>query len=128
MPAEQGGPKAEQGGPKGFQVVDEGQAPGRERPAAKRPQPLPPLTFGSFVLSLSASALVHLGEAPSPETGKQIEPNLVLAQQAIEMLEMIEEKTRGNLDPDEQRLLESVLHDLRMRFVEAGAQSGKDST
>ena len=79
--------------------------------------PLPEATFSTFVFSLSSSALIHLGEVPDPYTQK-VEPDLALAKQVIDTLGMLEEKTRGNLDPDEDRLLKSVLYDLRMRFVQ----------
>ena len=104
-----------QSGPKGFQMVGEPSGPGPEGL-------LPPMTFGTFVLSLSTSALVHMGEGVDAEAGTA-PPNLPLAQQTIEILEMIEGKTRGNLDEDEARLLEAVLHDLRMRYVRVRAQS-----
>jgi len=102
----------------GFEMVD---PPERGGAAPPRPESvLPPITFGTFVLSISTSALVHMGVAPHPEGGGSApEANLPLAQQAIEILEMLSEKTRGNLDDDERQLLESVLHDLRMRFVAA---------
>lgn len=78
---------------------------------------LPKIDFSTFVLSLSHSAFVHLGDAPSPD-GQHREPNLVLAQQTIDMLALLAEKTKGNLTGDEERLLEQVLYELRMRFVE----------
>jgi len=60
---------------------------------------------------------MHLGEAPSPETGK-LEQDLALARQTIDLLGMLEEKTRGNLAGDEERLIGQILYDLRMRYVE----------
>lgn len=90
--------------------------PGRERAA---PETLAPITFGTLVLSLSSSALVELGIAPAPGEPAPSAPNLPAAQQTIEILEMLRHKTHGNLTPDEERLLESVLHDLRLRFVES---------
>ena len=78
---------------------------------------LPSIDFATFVLSLSHSALMHLGEAPHPETN-QVERNLPLARQTIDLLGLLEEKTKGNLSGDEERLLTQVLFDLRMRFVE----------
>lgn len=104
----------EQGGERGFKMVDPEDQGGAAEPKAE----IPTLAFGTFVLSISTSALVQLGEAPDPETGEPLEPNLTLAQQTIDILDMLREKTRGNLDAEEQRLLESVLHDLHMRFVE----------
>jgi hypothetical protein len=78
---------------------------------------LPTLDFATFILSLSHSALMHLGEAPNPETN-QVESNLSLAKQDIDLLGLLEEKTKGNLSGDEERLLAQVLFDLRMRYVE----------
>lgn len=78
---------------------------------------LPKIDFATFVLSLSHSALMHLGEAPDPETN-QVATNLALAKQNIDLLGLLEEKTKGNLTGDEERLLAQVLFDLRMRFVE----------
>ncbi len=78
---------------------------------------LPRVDFATFVLSLSHSALVHLGEAPNPETGAS-EKDLPLARQTIDLISMLEEKTKGNLTGDEERLLSQILFDLRMRFVE----------
>lgn len=80
-------------------------------------EPLPSIDFATFVLSLSHSALMHLGEAPNPETNR-IEPNIALAKQDIDLLGLMEEKTKGNLTGDEERLLAQVLFDLRMRYVE----------
>lgn len=78
---------------------------------------LPTIDFATFVLSLSHSALMHLGEAPDPETNAMA-TNLPLAKQNIDILGLLEEKTKGNLSGDEERLLAQVLFDLRMRYVE----------
>ena len=88
-----------------------------KKPEEHTDEALPHVDFTTFILSLSHSALMHLGEAPSPETGK-IEPNLPLARQTIDLVGMLEEKTRGNLTGDEERLVAQILFDLRMRFVE----------
>jgi hypothetical protein len=87
-------------------------------PTDRPPDSLPPMTFGAFVLMLSASARVHLGEAVAPGADEPSEPDLELAHQTIDILDMLATKTRGNLDSDEEHLMQSVLHDLRMRFVE----------
>ena len=79
----------------------------------------PGLDFNAFVLSLGSSALIHLGEAPDPTSGKTQEPDLVLAQESIDLLALLEEKTKGNLTPDESRFLQTLLYDLRMRFIAA---------
>lgn len=84
---------------------------------AGQDEALPGIDFATFVMSLSHSAVLHLGEAPHPETNK-FETNLPLARQTIDLLGVLEEKTKGNLTGDEERLLTQVLFDLRMRFVE----------
>ncbi len=85
----------------------------------------PQLDFSAFVLSLGSSALIHLGLAPDPETKEPRKPELALAQQSIDLLALLQEKTRGNLTPDEDSFLRNLLFDLRMRFVEvAKAQRG----
>jgi hypothetical protein len=73
--------------------------------------------FRTFVLSLGSSALVHLGEIGHPE-GEQARESLLLARQAIDLLAMLEEKTRGNLTDEESRFLSDLLADLRLKFVE----------
>jgi hypothetical protein len=83
----------------------------------KDEEALPKVDFTTFVLSLSHSALLHLGEAPHPETGT-VEKSLPLARQTIDLLGMLEEKTKGNLSGDEERLVAQILFDLRMRYVE----------
>jgi hypothetical protein len=78
---------------------------------------LPHLDFATFVLSLSHSALTHLGETPHPEDNA-IHVSLPLAKQTIDLLGLLEEKTKGNLTGEEERLITQILFDLRMRFVE----------
>lgn len=77
----------------------------------------PTLDFNAFVLSLGSSAIIHLGEAPDPTNEKKGEPNLPMAQQSIDLLALLQEKTRGNLTADEARFLEQMLYDLRILFV-----------
>lgn len=77
---------------------------------------LPQIDFATFVLSLSHSARVHLGDAPQPDGA--IERDLILARQSIDILVLLQDKTRGNLTGAEERLLNQVLYDLRMRFTE----------
>jgi hypothetical protein len=78
---------------------------------------LPAVDFSTFVLSLSHSVLVHMGDAPSPVHGRS-EPNLPLARQTIDLIALLEQKTRGNLSGDEERILSQVLYDLKVRFIE----------
>ena len=79
--------------------------------------PLPEVTFATFILSLNTSALVHLGELPEP--GKEEpEVDLTLARHAIDTIAMLKEKTKGNLSKDEEALVDNILFDLRMKFVQ----------
>jgi len=77
---------------------------------------LPRVNFSTFIFSLNSSALFHLGLVPDPTTGKK-EKNLLLAKQSIDIIGMLDEKTRGNLTGDEEKLLRNVLHDLRLMYV-----------
>ena len=110
-------PKQE--GPRGFEMGD-GQPDRADAAPAS-------FTFASLVLSLSTSALMHLGMAPRLEEGAEGETtgevDLSLAKQSVDILEMLQEKTRGNLDDEERQLLDRVLHDLHMRFVQARSKS-----
>jgi hypothetical protein len=81
------------------------------------------IDFYTFVLSIGSSVLVHLGDAPHPETGKPMEKNLPLAQQSIDILSMLEEKTKGNRTPEEDKLLDQLLLDLKLRYVEASKRT-----
>lgn len=87
--------------------------------------PCPPVDFNTFVLSLSTSAIVHLGAAPREMFGDQEPPpkNLPMAKQTIDCISMLEEKTRGNLSGEEERLLAQILYDLRMRYVRAASSA-----
>ncbi len=79
------------------------------------------IDFYTFVLSLGSSAFVHLGDAPHPETGKPVEPDLLVAKQTIDIIAMLGEKTKGNLTEEEEKFLETLLADLRIRFVQKSA-------
>jgi Domain of unknown function (DUF1844) len=79
---------------------------------------LPAVDFHTFVLSLGSSALLHLGELEHPETGPA-EKDLPLAKHTIDILAMLQAKTKGNLTPAEEKLMESLLYDLRLRYVNA---------
>lgn len=81
-------------------------------------EPLPEINFSTFIISLSTQALMHLGEIPNPLSGKS-ETDIPVAKQTIDILGMLEAKTRGNRDAGEERLIEDVLFDLRMKYVEA---------
>jgi hypothetical protein len=80
------------------------------------------VSFSSFIISLAASAMVHLGETPDPSSGQR-EVHLELARHSIDALGMLEGKTSGNLDDDEARLLASLLHELRTKFVDKARET-----
>jgi hypothetical protein len=108
----------------GFTIVDKrgkDEEPGAEEQAAtERPsqRSLPSVDFGTFVISLATSALYHMGMVPDPETGNPAEPNLPVARQTIDTVEMLEEKTQGNLSDKESALVKNLLTELRMRYLE----------
>ncbi len=81
------------------------------------------ITFGTFLVGLSTQALMLLGDIPDSQTGKP-EQDLVGAQQLIDIIGMLEQKTRGNLDRDEAQLVEAILYELRMKYVERAKGRG----
>jgi hypothetical protein len=85
------------------------------------------ITFAGFVLSLVTTAAVHFGDMPDPVTGESRPANIEGASQMIEILAMLDEKTRGNLTAQERSLLDQVLYELRMRFVAAQQQTVADA-
>ncbi len=89
---------------------------------------LPEITFSSFILSLSSSALFHFGELPDPVTNKK-QKNIAMAKQTIDILGLLEKKTAGNLEKEEATLLENLLYDLRMRYINESknADQGKEA-
>ncbi len=99
---------------------EEAQAPESEDAAASGEDAesfqLPAINFATFIFSLNSSVLVHLGIIDDPASGKKVK-NLALAKQTIDILVMLEEKTRGNLTEDEESMLKNILYDLRMIYV-----------
>jgi hypothetical protein len=91
------------------QGAPETRAPGHRDP--------PVVDFHTFILSLGSSALLHLGELDQPD-GTESRPDLPLAKHTIDIIVMLQEKTKGNLSPPEEHLIESLLYDLRLRYVE----------
>ncbi|MFH2057286.1 MAG: DUF1844 domain-containing protein [Pseudomonadota bacterium] len=87
-----------------------------ENPSSK--EPLPKIDFSSFVLSLYSTALVQLGKVEDPSSGKK-SVNLDIAKHTIDMIAMLEEKTQGNLNEEEQNLLKALLSEIRLAYVEA---------
>ena len=80
------------------------------------------LSFTAFVLSLASTAAIHFGDLPDPSSGKKSAADLEAAAQMIEILALLDQKTRGNLTAEERQVLEQVLYELRMRFVEASGE------
>lgn len=80
--------------------------------------PLPEVNFNSLIFSLSSSALLHLGEIADPQTGEK-RKNIGLAKHTIDTIAMLQEKTQGNLTGEEEKFLDSILTDLRWRYVKA---------
>jgi hypothetical protein len=126
--------------PKGFKVDDKRKL-GKERPdeptetkktdtptelphdeekkeTADHEGELPPIDFPSFIMSLSTSALIYLGEITDP-LSKETKKDLPAAKQTIDLIGLLKEKTHGNLNEREEEFMESILYDLRMRFVKA---------
>ena len=82
------------------------------------------LTFSGFVISLATTAAVHFGDLVDPSTGRKGEEDLPAAARVIELLTMLQQKTKGNLIEQEERLLDDLLYELRLRFVQ-GRQDDK---
>jgi len=78
--------------------------------------PLPQVDFSTFVLSLYSSAMVSLGEVPDPQSGK-VEAHPPLAKHTIDMMTMLKDKVENGPTSDERRLMDSLLYELRMKFV-----------
>jgi hypothetical protein len=85
-------------------------------PKTEAPRSLPPADFATLVLSLGSSVLMYMGEAPE---GTKAQRNMPMAKHAIDLLTVLEEKTKGNLSTEEEHILGSLLFDLRLRYVEA---------
>jgi hypothetical protein len=88
-----------------------------EPPHMPAGEPMPEMSFSTFVISLTTQALMHLGEIADPQS-PQIARDLPAAKQMIDLLGILNDKTKGNLDPAEAQLLGDMLYDLRMRYVE----------
>lgn len=100
------------------------------QPEASGDASSPSITFSSFVIGLATQALMFLGAAPDPRGG-EVEKNPAEAAAIIGVIEMLAGKTQGNLSEDEAKLVEEVLYELRMRYVNetrrGGAQEGQKS-
>jgi hypothetical protein len=82
-------------------------------------QDIPGFTFTDFILSLATTAAVHFGDIADPHTHVKTEPNLLAAAQMVAIISMLQEKTKGNLSGAEEKLVDDLLYELRMRFLQA---------
>jgi hypothetical protein len=98
----------------------------RPEVSPSREDPLPPVTFSSFVFSLGTSALMLMGEQLDPGQEK-VPVNLSQAKEIIDILSVLETKTRGNLTADEQAVLQELLYALRMKYVDLSSPPGQGS-
>jgi len=115
---------------KGFTVIDR-RGSADDTPPSPSPSPPPPdaeppprrpdpkVDFSMLAQSIAFSALHYLGLMTEPESGRATERDLPLARHNIEILELLEEKTRGNLSAEESKLIADLLYEVRMHFVEA---------
>ncbi|MBF0492882.1 MAG: DUF1844 domain-containing protein [Deltaproteobacteria bacterium] len=87
-----------------------------EIPSSKGSSAFPPVNFANFVLSLASSVQMCLGLSPNPFTGK-VEKDLPQAKHSLDLMGMIQEKTKGNLTQEEDQLLQVILTDLRLRYI-----------
>ena len=85
----------------------------------------PRVGFVAFLYSLASSAAVHFGDVADPTSGEKRAPNLEQAGHVIDVMVMLEQKTKGNLSNDERQFLEQVLYELRMRFVAVKGAGGR---
>ena len=93
-----------------------GEAQGPEEITSGQDEPLPEIDFINLIFSLSTSALIQLGEIQDPMTQQSVK-NIPLAKQTIDIIGMLKEKTKGNLTKDEEKVIENILYDLRIRYV-----------
>jgi hypothetical protein len=94
-------------------VTEDTQSPTAPEPKASA------INFAGFVISLAHTAAVHFGDVPDPFSGEKTQTNLVAAQQMIDILAILDQTTRGNLTAEERQLLDQLLRELRVRYVEA---------
>ena len=103
--------KIEEDAPAGAQGTKEPGAQG----SGEKDAPFPPLNFSTFILSLSSSVLISLGVIENPVT-KEIESEPETAKQTIDLIELLKEKTKGNLTEEESKLIDDVLHELKIQY------------
>ncbi|MEE8541043.1 MAG: DUF1844 domain-containing protein [Desulfobacterales bacterium] len=109
-------PESTQKDDESAQTAPETEKETAETKTEERAETLPEINFATFVFSLNSSVLLHLGVIEDPTSGTKTK-NLLLAKQTIDILVMLEEKTRGNLSSDEEAMLKNILYDLRILYV-----------
>ena len=102
--------------PAASSTVKEPKPPAASSPESSQTPPAPPVTFSSFVISLGSSSLMLMGEQLDPHQATR-PVNLPQAKEIIDLLSVLEAKTKGNLTPDEQTVLRDMLYALRMKYV-----------
>lgn len=100
----------------GEEVKDQAQKETAPEEKQKPEIHLPEINFATFIFSLNTSALMHLGVIGDPTSGKKVK-NLAMGKQTIDILSMMEEKTKGNLTTEEENMLKNILYDLRIIYV-----------
>jgi hypothetical protein len=100
---------------------NQAQSKNEQQSDAKQKYALPKIDFSTFVLSMNSSVLVQLGLIDDPASGQKTK-NLPLAKQTIDLLAMLEKKTKGNLTDDEEKILTNILYELRMLYVKAKSE------
>lgn len=103
----------------GEEIKDQAQketAPEEKQEKQKPEIHLPEINFATFIFSLNTSALMHLGVLEDPVSGKKVK-NLAMGKQTIDILSMMEEKTKGNLSKEEESMLKNILYDLKIIYV-----------
>ena len=113
---EEGALKEEKNG--GVMDSKEQETEKREKKDDARRSPLPEVNFNSLIFSLSPSALLHIGDIADPQSGEK-KKDLPMAKYSIDIIAMLKEKTKGNLTDEEQKFLDNILADLRLRYVKA---------
>jgi hypothetical protein len=86
--------------------------------AARREGQMPPASFDTLISTMATQALLFMGAIPDPRTGQRIRPILDLARHHVDMLGVIEDKSKGNLTDDEQQMLSATLYELRQRYIQ----------
>ena len=89
-----------------------------DEPLGRNAGEIPKVDLSTFILSLGTSALYQMGLVPDPSTGERAEADPLVAQQTIDTLEMLRERTLASLDEEERKLFDSLLYELRIKFVE----------